>query len=326
MVGGTYVARSATSRRPFGLVLAVVAIVAVVWTPGTAGAAPNELFLSEYVEGTGNNRALEVYNGGGAPLDLSAGGYNIRLHTNGSSSPSFTVFLAGTVGARDAFVLASAFADPAIRARADQTTTAFPLSGDDAVVLRKGAQIIDSIGQVGVDPGTEWGSGMVSTMDNTLRRKRGVETGDPNPWDAFQPALEWDGWPTDTSDGLGWHTLCDTNAPTLSVAMTPGLLWPPNHKRISVEALVTVSDDTDPHPSVGVVSVTSNEPDDARGNGDGHTFGDIQLVDGDSFLLRAERSATGSGRVYTVTYRATDACGNTAQAAASVIVPLTPGS
>jgi hypothetical protein len=326
MVEGRHVARTATPGRRVDLALSVLAIAAAVWAPSTAVAAPTELFLSEYVEGTGNNRALEVYNGSGAPVNLSAGGYNVRLYTNGSSSPSFTVFLAGTVGPRDTFVLASAFADPAIRARADQTTSAFPLSGDDALLLRKGAQIIDSIGQVGVDPGTEWGSGMTSTMDNTLRRRPGVETGDSNPWDAFDPAPEWEGWPTDTVDGLGWHTLCDANPPSLTVAVAPGILWPPNHKLVPVEALVTASDDTDPQPDVSLVSVTSSEPDDARGTADGRTSGDVQLVDGDSFLLRAERSMTGAGRVYTVTYRATDACDNTAQAVATVRVPLSPGS
>ena len=320
-------ARSASpATRRSGLALVVVAAVAALLVPSPAGAAPSEIFHSEYVEGTGNNRALEIYNGTGSPVNLSAHGYNVRLYTNGSSSPAFTVFLAGTVASRDAFVLASAFADSAIRARADQTTTAFPLSGDDAVVLRKGAQIIDSIGQVGVDPGTEWGSGMTSTMDNTLRRKRGVEGGDPNAWDAFDPTLEWVGLATDTVDGLGWHTLCDTTAPTIAVSAAPGILWPPNHKRVSVNALVSVIDDTDPHPSVGLVSVTSNEPDDARGHGDGHTSGDVQLVDGDSFLLRAERSATGSGRAYTITYRATDACDNSAQASTTVLVPLSRGS
>jgi hypothetical protein len=321
------VARSTSPvTRRAGLALAVLAIAAVMWAPGTAAAAPGELFLSEYVEGTGNNRALEIYNGSGASVDLSAGGYNVRLYTNGRSTPTMTVFLFGRLASGDAFVLASAFADPDVRGPADQLTTTMPMTGNDAVVLRRGAEIIDSIGQVGVDPGTEWGSGMTSTMDNTLRRKRGVETGDANPWDAFQPAAEWEGWPTDTADGLGWHTLCDTTPPTLTVSAAPGVLWPPNHKRVPVDALIAVTDDTDPHPAVGLVSVTSNEPDDSRGHGDGHTTGDIQLVDGNSFLLRAERSATGPGRVYTITYRATDACDNTTHAAATVLVPLSAAS
>ena len=50
-------------------------------------------------------------------------------------------------------------------------------NGDDAVVLRKGGAdgpVLDSIGQVGFDPGTEWGTGLTSTVDNTLRRKAAV--------------------------------------------------------------------------------------------------------------------------------------------------------
>ena len=75
--------------------------------------------------------------------------------------------------------------------------------------------------------------------------------------------------------------------------------------------------------------VTSNEPDDAEGIGDGNTLNDIQGVDpgtADSiFQLRAERSGTGVGRTYTVTYRATDGSGNLATATSSVFVPHDQG-
>ena len=37
------------------------------------------VFFSEYVEGTSNNKAIEVYNGSGAPIDLGAEGYRIEL-------------------------------------------------------------------------------------------------------------------------------------------------------------------------------------------------------------------------------------------------------
>ncbi len=62
------------------------------------------------------------------------------------------------------------------------------------------------IGQIGFDPGTEWGTGLTSTADNTLRRKATVCAGDPNGTDAFDPAIEWDGFATDTFGGLGAHT------------------------------------------------------------------------------------------------------------------------
>ena len=60
-----------------------------------------------------------------------------------------------------------------------------------------------SSGRSAVDPGTEWGTGLTSTADNTLRRKAGIEAGDPNGSDPFNPALEWDGFATDTFGGLG---------------------------------------------------------------------------------------------------------------------------
>lgn len=323
MVEGEEVARIASpARRRIGFALVIAAAAATLWAPTTATAAPSELFLSEYVEGTGNNRALEVYNGRSAPVDLSAGGYKVQLYTNGRTTPTLTIFLAGTIGPRDVFVLASSFADPAVRAQADQLSTNMPMTGNDAVVLRKGGQVVDSIGQVGFDPGTEWGVGMASTMDNTLRRPTFVDAGDTNPFDVFDPAAQWEGFPTDTFDGLGAHSLCETNPPTLTVASAPGMLWPPNHKRVPVQAVVAAEDDTDPAPLVELVSMASSEPDDARGMGDGHTLGDVVVVDGNSFLLRAERSTSGAGRVYTMTYRATDACENSAVASATVLVPL----
>jgi hypothetical protein len=52
---------------------------------------------------------------------------------------------------------------------------------------------------------------------------------------------------------------------------------------------------------------------------------DIVIVDDTQFLLRAERSALGDGRVYTITYQVTDDCGNTTTASATVTVPISQG-
>ena len=57
------------------------------------------------------------------------------------------------------------------------------------------------------------------------------------------------------------------------------------------------------------------------GNGDGDTVNDIVIVDDDTFQLRAERAGSGDGRVYTITYEVTDACGNSTLASATVNVP-----
>ncbi len=172
-----------------------------------AQAAPTELFFSEYIEGTSNNKALEIYNGTGATVNLAAGGYNVQMYFNGSASAGLTINLTGSVANGDVYVLAHSSASATILAQADQTNGAGWFNGDDAVVLRKGTTIIDVIGQIGFDPGTEWGSGLTSTADNTLRRKSHIEAGDTNGFDAFDPALEWEGFATDTFGGLGSHLL-----------------------------------------------------------------------------------------------------------------------
>jgi hypothetical protein len=51
-----------------------------------AVAEPTELFFSEYIEGSSNNKALEIFNGTGADVDLLAGGYNIQMYFNGIPS------------------------------------------------------------------------------------------------------------------------------------------------------------------------------------------------------------------------------------------------
>ncbi len=171
----------------------------VLWAiagSGVAGAASSDLFFSEYIEGSSNNKALEIYNGTGAPIDLAAGAYNVQMYSNGSTTASLTINLVGTVASGDVFVLAHGSAAAAILAQADQLNSGGWYNGNDAVLLRKGTTVIDSIGQVGFNPGVEWGTGLTSTADNTLRRKAGISAGDTVPGDAFDPAVEWDGYAT----------------------------------------------------------------------------------------------------------------------------------
>jgi Ca2+-binding RTX toxin-like protein len=190
------------------LVLASLALVALVLSGriSTSAAASSELFFSEYVEGSSNNKALEIYNGTGAPVTLT-GVYDVQVFANGSPTATATVPLTGTIADGDVFVLARESAVAAVLAQADQVTTNFLFNGNDAVALRRSGAIVDVLGQIGSDPGTEWGSRDASTVDNTLRRKATVQAGDTNGGDAFDPALEWDGLPLDTFSGLGTHSV-----------------------------------------------------------------------------------------------------------------------
>lgn len=200
--------RSISKRRTMlALVALFLLLFAAVLTNAKAvQAAPTELFFSEYIEGSSNNKALEIYNGTGAPVDLGANGYNVQMYFNGSATAGLTINLTGTVANGDVFVLAQSSANATILAQADQTSSAGWFNGDDAVVLRKGTTVLDVIGQIGFDPGTEWGTGLTSTADNTLRRKPSIESGDSNGADSFDPSIEWDGFATDTFGGLGCYS------------------------------------------------------------------------------------------------------------------------
>jgi len=118
--------------------------------------------------------------------------------------------------------------------------------------------------------------------------------------------------------------VCDEIAPTFDeLSVSPDTLWPVNHKYVDVTATVIISDNFDPAPTVTLDSVTSNEPD--NGLGDGDTENDIVIVDNFHFQLRAERSGTGEGRVYTITYTVTDDCGNSTTQSVMVTVPKSQG-
>jgi hypothetical protein len=128
---------------------------------------------------------------------------------------------------------------------------------------------------------------------------------------------------TDDSGNTGTDSVTieavDTTPPEINVSADPDMIWPPNHKYVDVETVVTVHDAVDPSPTLTLVSVTSNEPD--NGKGDGNTTNDIEILGDTSFKLRAERSGRGQGRTYTITYRATDASGNSAEASVTITVP-----
>lgn len=101
----------------------------------------SDLIISEYVEGSGQNKALELYNGTGADVDLSA--YSLMKQTNGAGEYTNEVTLTGTLAAGATYVIvnsgtSSKPVDAELAALADLTEnkiTAF--NGDDAVALFK---------------------------------------------------------------------------------------------------------------------------------------------------------------------------------------------
>ncbi len=115
----------------------------------------------------------------------------------------------------------------------------------------------------------------------------------------------------------------DTTPPVLTVTDLPTELWPPNHKMIAIHPTVTATDRVDPDPVV-TLAITSNESDD--GTGDGNTSGDFAIRTPSDFDLRAERSGPGSGRVYRLTWTATDDSGNSTTVTRQISVPHDRGN
>ena len=122
---------------------------------------------------------------------------------------------------------------------------------------------------------------------------------------------------------VGLVEIQDTTPPTLSLSLSPDMINANNHKMVAIMAMLEVADACDAAPSVELLSITSSDPDNDTGDAD--TPNDIQDAgfgtDDRSFSVRAERAGTGAGRVYTVTYKATDASGNSTVASAEVVVP-----
>lgn len=122
----------------------------------------------------------------------------------------------------------------------------------------------------------------------------------------------------------------DTTPPVITTNGQTPSLWPANHKYRAFSVTDFVTDVTDScNTSLGLSSVviekvTSDETE--NGNGDGNTNNDIVIgSDCKSVQLRAERQGGGNGRVYTITFKVTDASGNVGRTTATVVVPHNPG-
>jgi predicted extracellular nuclease len=237
------------------LLLSVVALISFL----TIHAQCNELFISEYVEGTGNDKALEIFNPTNSPVNLS--GYRLERFSNGSttSSAGGVLNLTGTIAAHDVFVVvngqttggaSSPACSPALQALADQLDGVYPaptyMNGNDAIALFKNSTMIDIFGKIGEDPGQSWSdvspftdaSGSWWTKDHTLKRKEAIQQGVTTNPTLFNVTVEWDSLPKDTWTGLGTHTCsCPTGISeidnTVSVVVYPN---PANHNYFNVSA------------------------------------------------------------------------------------------
>lgn len=199
----------------------------------TTGAT--DLFISKYIEGSSNNKAIEIANYTGSAINLS--GYTVAGYFNGNSTSNTFIALPNVeLPNNQVWVVVPSNASSALIAYANQKTGIGWFSGNDAVVLKKGVADIDIIGNIGCDPGVGWIGGGLQTNDVTLVRKNNVFNGIPtNPAPCTFPTLitEWDQYPIDDYSHLGNHTVVYsatpptiTSQPPVNVAVCEGALKP----------------------------------------------------------------------------------------------------
>lgn len=223
----------------------------------------SELFFSEYVEGSSNNKAVEIYNPTDAPIDLSS--YSIERYSNGSDAVSDEMNLSGTINAGETWLVTNSDTNSTnefgyimveLYNMADQWAPVYPsplyMNGNDAMTLSKNGSIIDIIGKIGEDPGDAWtddatagftdaNGGAWWTKNHTLIRKASVKSGVTTSPILFNPAAEWDSLSINTWTNLGTHECdCSSGGPSsIEDKSTSFVLYPnpaTNMQTINVSA------------------------------------------------------------------------------------------
>lgn len=224
------------------------------------GTCPN-LVLSGYIEGSGFNKCVEIYNGTGAAVNLAD--YSINTYINGASVAGNIYGLTGTLAAGDYYLVCHPDADIAgalAGLTPDATSTLINFNGDDAVALNYLGTNVDVLGTIGTDPGTEWNGTICTggTADQTLVKKNigGPCTyGTFNGATPFGPAIDalYDCYPNNNASNLYSYTQPPTlvsflqNASAVSEAagtysLCVGIVQPDALNSTSVDIALTGGD------------------------------------------------------------------------------------
>ncbi len=193
--------------------------IAVTTNSSGTGGSATDLLFSEYIEGSGNNKALEIANNTGASVSLSV--YTVKKQTNGAGAWSTGLALSGTLSSGSKFTIVnSSMASscyPTSSANISTTATELTFNGNDAVGLFKNGVLIDIIG-------TFNGGTANFAADVTLRRKSTVTA----PSTTFNLASQWDSFTTDTCSNLGAKLVKDTavETPETVADSTEFILYP----------------------------------------------------------------------------------------------------
>ena len=223
-----------------------------------------DLFFSEYIEGSGFNKALEIFNGTGVSVDLS--NYRVTGNNNGTDEVETLTFASGTMLANnDVYVIADAGANASILSQADVsiarvTVAVIPsFNGNDPRILEKTTDggttwiPIDALGNQDEIPNLNWSVGSSgATSEFTLVRKASIYVGNTH-WSTSSGTSdtnsEWVVFPQDNTANLGSHTFnIDAIAAPTAIAVLPiseteiRLDWIPNLSGHQVIVAVNTTD------------------------------------------------------------------------------------
>ena len=151
-----------------------------------------QLMFSQYIDGTGNRKGLEIYNPDGSTVNLAD--YQIEQYTNGATSKTATYTLEGNLASKAKFIVGRTELQAELGTKVNQVA-GLSFNGDDALVLVYKGTPVDRFGRIGDKPASGgWGT-TITSYQNSLSRiknKNDVSSVDPN--NAFDLDSEWSKW------------------------------------------------------------------------------------------------------------------------------------
>jgi len=150
------------------------------------------IFISQYVEGSGSDRAIELYNPTESPIDLSE--FALRIYLDGSQTAYTEILLSGDLDPHATYVLTHPLASAELQTSADRVETNLVFNGNDAIALSftPTGDIVDLLGTIG------WG--LYYLNDQTLIRRTEIDT----PTTTFDMG-DWDVYANNQIGFLGTH-------------------------------------------------------------------------------------------------------------------------
>lgn len=140
------------------------------------------LFISKYLHGEGNNRAIEIFNPTQGAIDLTD--YHLAIFTNGSKTLNYRIELSGMLEASETYIIAYRGAHSSITTKADLLSNLLQYDGNDVIQLRyKNNTYIDTIFDIG--------NQLFLMQNEHFVRSEDVMNGNRtfilNEWDAYIP-------------------------------------------------------------------------------------------------------------------------------------------